>query len=560
MLQRYMILALIGLTGCVSNYETISKEVLGTEPPKDQLKVAYRMNVPLVESSEKFSTQGPREFYEWASSAGYPQAQEVMGLIYLYQDPVDVEKGIFFLEKAFASERVTAGVELAKLYFEGELIEKNIDKALSYLQLGIEHQDLISLKLAAKIEIDRHNNSKGMLYLEQAAEIGDPEAKRQLAQALLQERKGSWLKVQDLNQQAYDEGLYEELDDIKDFWPDRYKEGVEMPRGEMVLSKDESLLTFRKSPEMKLSKDFVYEFEKAASKGSPYAAYQEVLLRLNSPTALDGSKNREDILKLLNLAADKLIPAQVLKARLIMQRYWPEYTFVDAVSLLKAAANEGHPYALLAMSLIEKNNGDYDKSVALYQEAKKNPDISYAQYLAAKDMIQGYYPFNDERNAYDWISELAQVNYNPALLELAELKEKGLVESYSAIEIFMLRYKAAWQGSTKAQYLIANMYLKGDGVQPNEAKAFRWFNLAARRGYRPAQFQLGLMFENGCGTIPNLVKAYAWQKVGSEKLYESNQEHLISIIDQLSQPQLAEALRYEKIFKKNYLIPGYYLG
>lgn len=560
MLQHYMILALIGLVGCVSNYETISTEVLGSEPPKDQLKLSYKMTVPLIESTEKFSTQGPREFYEWASAAGYPQAQEVMGLIYLYQDPINIEKGLFFLEKAFAAERVTAGVELAKLYFEGELIEKNIDKALSYLEMGIEQHDLISLKLAAKIEIGRNNNSKGMLYLEQAAEIGDPEAKRQLAQTLLQERKGSWLKVQDLNQQAYDEGLYEELDDIKDFWPDRYQEGVQMPRGDMILSKDESLLSFKKSPEMKLTKDFVYEFEKAASKGSPYAAYQEVLLRLHSPTAVDAKKNKDDILKLLNLAADKLVPAQVLKARLIMQEYWAEYTFNDAVLLLKEAANQGHPYALLAMSLIEKNNGHYQKAVELYYEAKKNADVSYSQYLAAKDMIQGYFPFKDERNAYDWISELAQVNYNPALLELAELKEKGSIESYSAIEIFMLRYKAAWQGSTKAQYLIANMYLKGEGVQSNEAKAFRWFNLAARRGYRPAQLQLGLMFENGCGTIPNLVKAYAWQKIGSEKLYESNQEHLISIIDQLSQPELAEALRYEKIFKKNYLIPGYYLG
>ncbi|WOH68841.1 hypothetical protein [Bradyrhizobium sp. BWA-3-5] len=40
----------------------------------------------------------------------------------------------------------------------------------------------------------------------------------------------------------------------------------------------------------------------------------------------------------------------------------------------------------------------------------------------------------------------------------------------------------AEQGNPKAQTQIGTMYRKGEGTAPNQARAFMWFSVAARRG------------------------------------------------------------------------------
>lgn len=67
---------------------------------------------------------------------------------------------------------------------------------------------------------------------------------------------------------------------------------------------------------------------------------------------------------------------------------------------------------------------------------------------------------------------------------------------------------AAWltplaeQGNTAAQYTLGLIYANGEGVEPDYAKAARWFEQAARRGHPEARRHLLFMSQMGLAVVP----------------------------------------------------------
>ena len=60
------------------------------------------------------------------------------------------------------------------------------------------------------------------------------------------------------------------------------------------------------------------------------------------------------------------------------------------------------------------------------------------------------------------------------------------------------RWRAAHSaGSSEAAFRIAELYVKGEGVQRNLAEAVKWYREAVGRGHAEAQFRLGLILLNG---------------------------------------------------------------
>ena len=57
---------------------------------------------------------------------------------------------------------------------------------------------------------------------------------------------------------------------------------------------------------------------------------------------------------------------------------------------------------------------------------------------------------------------------------------------------------------------LADMYLRGDGVQQDNAAAFRWFQKSAVQGHTGARIKLGYMYAEGRGTGKDPEAAYAW--------------------------------------------------
>jgi TPR repeat protein len=92
-------------------------------------------------------------------------------------------------------------------------------------------------------------------------------------------------------------------------------------------------------------------------------------------------------------------------------------------------------------------------------------------------------PFNDGTNAYD----------------------RG---EYAAAA--QLLQSPADKGKADAQFLLGDMYSKGDGVPQNLADATKWYRKAANQGHAEAQFRLGFIYVEGLGVPQDYAEGVSW--------------------------------------------------
>src|SRR5688500_17439182 len=64
----------------------------------------------------------------------------------------------------------------------------------------------------------------------------------------------------------------------------------------------------------------------------------------------------------------------------------------------------------------------------------------------------------------------------------------------------------AKQGHVAAEYNLAIMYVRCQGVPQNDAEAVKWYRRAAGRSYAPAQLALGISYDEGRGVPQSLSK------------------------------------------------------
>gem|GEM_PF-2467938 len=94
---------------------------------------------------------------------------------------------------------------------------------------------------------------------------------------------------------------------------------------------------------------------------------------------------------------------------------------------------------------------------------------------------------------------------DPALLKAEELDSKHDDQAAAAA------YRAAAEaGNPIARYMLALMYVDGDGVTHDAAEAARQFHEAAMAGYAPAQARLGDNYEKGNGVAKDQAMANRW--------------------------------------------------
>ena len=80
----------------------------------------------------------------------------------------------------------------------------------------------------------------------------------------------------------------------------------------------------------------------------------------------------------------------------------------------------------------------------------------------------------------------------------------------------------AEQGDAIAQYNLALMYDNGDGVEQNDAEAFRWYKKAAEQGHAIAQFNLGVMYDEGQGVNQDYAEAVRWYSKVAEQAIKNS--------------------------------------
>lgn len=72
-------------------------------------------------------------------------------------------------------------------------------------------------------------------------------------------------------------------------------------------------------------------------------------------------------------------------------------------------------------------------------------------------------------------------------------------------------------GDAKTQVLIGAAYYHGQGVSQNSAKAFEWFEKAAKQGDSGAQVLLGVMYYSGEGVNQDYLQARQWYEKSSKQ-------------------------------------------
>ena len=123
----------------------------------------------------------------------------------------------------------------------------------------------------------------------------------------------------------------------------------------------------------------------------------------------------------------------------------------------------------------------------------------------------------DHARAYRELTPLAAVGNKDAQYYLAGLyyKGEGVEQNYEKAAAWF--QKSADQGNPKAQTDLAQCYLLGYGVEKDSVVAIGWYRRAAAQGYAPAAFNLAAMITSGTGTERDLVEAHMWATIAMSK-------------------------------------------
>lgn len=97
-------------------------------------------------------------------------------------------------------------------------------------------------------------------------------------------------------------------------------------------------------------------------------------------------------------------------------------------------------------------------------------------------------------------------------LALVYYKGEGVTRDYK--EAAKWFRQAAEQGHVQSQRILGNLYFAGRGVERDDEAAFRWTNLAARQGNADAQIRLEYHYGYGVGVVKNRETAIMWLMIG----------------------------------------------
>lgn len=86
----------------------------------------------------------------------------------------------------------------------------------------------------------------------------------------------------------------------------------------------------------------------------------------------------------------------------------------------------------------------------------------------------------------------------------------------SAHELAETRLLAEWVGLPEEQFVLGNVYYRGDGVPKDYTEAAKWYREAADQGHAISQYMLGIMHDQGDGMLPDYIEAVAWYRKAAE--------------------------------------------
>ena len=114
----------------------------------------------------------------------------------------------------------------------------------------------------------------------------------------------------------------------------------------------------------------------------------------------------------------------------------------------------------------------------------------------------------------------------------------------------------AKQGDERAEFVVAGLYLRGQGVPRNRTEADKWFLKAAEHGDALAAGVVGHMYRDGDGVPKNYIKAYMWWFLADDAGL-ATADLLDSLKKEMTPAQIGEAQKlaatmWQKLSVRNY--------
>lgn len=195
-----------------------------------------------------------------------------------------------------------------------------------------------------------------------------------------------------------------------------------------------------------------------------------------------------------------------------------EERYHDAVFYLERAANQQYGLAAftLAMYYHEKESKYPTKAFEWFMVAAKQQHTEAEYYVGLYYQNGKGIPQNLDQAVY-WYEKAAIKNNKNALYHLAMILIKQEQKDY--VMIAKLLERAAKLDHPNAQYNLAVMYQKGDGVEKDMQKALFWYEKAAEANLAIAQYNLGMLYFEGTVVPKDEKKAKElWQKAANQGL------------------------------------------
>ena len=164
----------------------------------------------------------------------------------------------------------------------------------------------------------------------------------------------------------------------------------------------------------------------------------------------------------------------------------------------------------------EKGDGvkqDLFKTVEYYKKALDSG------YDAAKERLKACYmrndvKFEDELQQVNWYEEAGNYGNADALFKMGNLYDtgQGFYEQNHREAAGYYKRAAEFSGQTEAQFRLAEMYQKGEGVAQKISEAVKYYEKAAQQGHMQAQIELAKIYRDRDGNFYQPRKAVYYLK------------------------------------------------
>ncbi len=169
---------------------------------------------------------------------------------------------------------------------------------------------------------------------------------------------------------------------------------------------------------------------------------------------------------------------------------------------------------------------------ALPAAPRTTPADSYGQALAKIGA-------SDFAAAAPLLRSAAERGFAPAQYRLAKLYERGQGLGADLTMARIWTERAAEAGNCAAMHDLGVYYARGEGAPADLAAAYRWFRQAAEFGVAESQFNLGILYHEGRGVAADMNEAAFWFLVAAKAGYAPAQARASEIEARLSPEDIA---------------------